>query len=243
MKDWLRSAGDWIMDNTYAIVVIISANAEWQAVIDYYQPDVRDKSPYGEFFLTIIKHQPVAFLQGGWGKISAAAATQYAIDHWNPELIINLGTCGGFVGTIQRGQILLPQKIVVYDIIEQMSNPQEAIDFYSTDMDNSWLKQPYPIPVESGVLASADRDIMPGDIPSLIQTYQARAADWESGAITWVAIKKHNRRCLILRGVSDLVSEQGGEAYENNYFYKKSAERIMQRLCDSLPGWLVCAGY
>ena len=182
-------------------------------------------------------------MHGGWGKIAAAATTQYVIDHWNPELIINPGTCGGFVGSIQRGQILLPQKIVIYDIIEQMGNPQEAIDFYSTELNYDWLKHPYPLPVESGVLVSADRDILPGDISTLTQTYQARAADWESGSIAWVASKIHKRRCLILRGVSDLVSEQGGEAYENNYFFQKSAEKIMQRLCDSLPGWLVCAGY
>lgn len=231
------------MDNNPLIVVLISANAEWRPVLEYYQPESIEKTPFGEFFHTIIKHQPVVFIHGGWGKISAAATTQYVIDQWNPELIVNPGTCGGFVGSLQRGQILLPQKIIVYDILEQMGNAREAVDFYSTDLNYDWLQRPYPLPVESGVLVSADRDIMPGDISSLIHSYQARAADWESGAIAWVAVKIHKRRCLILRGVSDLVSEQGGEAYENNYFFQKSAERIMQRLCDSLPGWLVCAGY
>jgi adenosylhomocysteine nucleosidase len=231
------------MDNTFPVVVIISANVEWKPVVEYFQPDINEKSPFGEYFQTIIKHKPVIFIHGGWGKISAAATAQFVINQWNPELVINLGTCGGFAGSIQRGQILMPQKIVVYDIIEQMTNPQEAIDFYTTEMDYSWLKHPYPIPVETGILASADRDIMPAEIPSLIQNYQARAADWESGAIAWVTLKIHKRRCLILRGVSDLVSEMGGEAYEHNYFYQKSAEKIMQHLCDSLPGWLVCAGY
>ena len=231
------------MDNTFPIVIIISANAEWKPVIDYYQPATCEKSPFGEYFLTIIKRQPVTFIHGGWGKIAAAATTQYVIDQWNPELIINLGTCGGFVGSIQRGQTLLPEKTIVYDIVEQMGNAQEAIDFYSTELNYDWLKHPYPLPVESGVLVSADRDILPGEVSTLMNTYQARAADWESGSIAWVATKTHKRRCLILRGVSDLVSEQGGEAYENIYFFQRSAEKIMQRLCDSLPAWLVCAGY
>ena len=31
------------MDNTYQIVVIVSANVEWQAVKDYYQPETCEK--------------------------------------------------------------------------------------------------------------------------------------------------------------------------------------------------------
>jgi adenosylhomocysteine nucleosidase len=231
------------VDNNPQIVTIISANAEWKPVLDYYQPAAIEKTPYGEYFLTIIKHQPMTFIHGGWGKISAAATTQFCIDHWNPTLIINPGTCGGFVGSMQRGQTLLPQKVIVYDILEQMGSAQEAIDFYSTDLNYDWLKHPYPLPVETGVLVSADRDLVPDDIPALISKYNARAADWESGSIAWVASKIHKRHCLILRGVSDLVTDQGSEAYNNNYFFQKSAEKIMQRLCDSLPAWLVCAGY
>jgi adenosylhomocysteine nucleosidase len=231
------------MDNNPQFVTIISANAEWKPVMDYYQPAACEKSPFGEYFSTIIKRLPVVFIHGGWGKSAAAATTQYVIDQWNPELIINLGTCGGFVGSIQRGQTLLPQKTIIYDIVEQMGNAQEAIDFYSTDLNYDWLKHPFPLPVESGILVSADRDVLPGDVATLINTYQARAADWESGSIAWVATKINKRRCLILRGVSDLVSDQGSEAVDNIYFFQRSAEKIMQRLCDSLAGWMVCAGY
>ena len=34
----------------------------------------------------------ILFLHGGWGKIAATASAQYAIDRWNPCLLINLGT-------------------------------------------------------------------------------------------------------------------------------------------------------
>ena len=39
------------------------------------------------------------------------------------------------------------------------------------------------------------------------------ALDWESGAIAWVAARNQTR-CLILRGVTDLVGEAGDEAYD-----------------------------
>jgi len=43
---------------------------------------------------------------------------------------------------------------------------------------------------------------------------------------------------LILRGVSDLVSETGGEAYDNLPLYEERTKVIMQKLFDQLPGWL-----
>ncbi len=80
------------------------------------------------------------YFHGGWGKISAAATTQYVIDHFQPDLLVNLGTCGGFEGRIARGTIILVTKTIVYDIIEQMSEPEEAIAHYSTELDLSWLR-------------------------------------------------------------------------------------------------------
>jgi adenosylhomocysteine nucleosidase len=231
------------VDRKQPIVVLISANAEWTPVKAYYGVEVVESNPYGEYFLTEISRQPVIFQHGGWGKISAAASTEYVIQHWNPELVINLGTCGGFAGQIERGEILMPYRTLAYDIIEQMGDAQEAVEFYSTNLDYTWLQKPYPLEVRNGILVSADRDIIPADIPSLIQTYHSRAADWESASIAWVAAKRHNRRCLILRGVSDLVTEQAGEAYDGMGFFEQSARQIMHRLCGSLPGWLTSTGY
>jgi adenosylhomocysteine nucleosidase len=231
------------VDDHHPVVILISANAEWIPVKEVFGIGSVDANAFGEYFHTEINQQPVVFQHGGWGKISAAASTEFAIQQWNPDLVINLGTCGGFSGQIERGDILMPGRTLSYDIIEQMGDAQEAIDFYTTSLNFSWLQKPYPVVVQNGVLVSADRDILPADIPSLIQTYQSRAADWESASIAWVAAKRHNRRCLILRGVSDLVSEQGGEAYEGTDFFEQSARQIMRRLCSSLPGWLTCAGY
>ena len=53
------------------------------------------------------RSEPVLFFHGGWGKIAAAASTQYVIDRWSPTLLVNLGTCGGFEGEIEKGTIRL----------------------------------------------------------------------------------------------------------------------------------------
>jgi adenosylhomocysteine nucleosidase len=63
------------------------------------------------------------------------------------------------------------------------------------------------------------------------------AADWESGAIAWVA-KRNGVHCLILRGVTDLVSVGGGEAYGNIGLFLKNTKSVMKTLIDQLPAWL-----
>ncbi len=176
------------------------------------------------------------FFQGGWGKIAAAASTQYVIDRWRPRLLVNLGTCGGFEGRIERGTILLVEKTIVYDITEQMGDAQGAIDHYTTDIDLSWLRQPYPLAVRRSLLVSGDRDLLVEDVPRLAARYGAVAGDWESGAIAWAAARSHTP-LLILRGVTDLVGASGGEAYGDLALFEQAAEEVLARLVQSLPGW------
>jgi adenosylhomocysteine nucleosidase len=71
----------------------------------------------------------------------------------------------------------------------------------------------------------------------LIQKYGAVAADWESGAIAWVA-NRNGTRLLILRAVSDLVGGDGGEAYGNYDLFIARTKEVMRGLFEILPEWL-----
>lgn len=222
------------------IVVLISADAEWNVVCDLLPDAEVKKSPLGEwFFANLNSHpHPLLFFHGGWGKIAAAASTQYVIDRWNPNLLINLGTCGGFAGEIEKGEIILVERTVVYDIIEQMGDFDEHIAHYATEVDLSWLGDQYPHDVRRTLLVSGDRDLLVEDIPNLIANYGAVAGDWESGAIAWVT-QRNNRKCLILRGVTDLVGSDGSLAYGDPDYFAHETKSIMKRLLAMVPDWLI----
>lgn len=219
------------------IVIIVSANGEWQAVKTLLPKAVPERTVFGECFDIRIDRWPVTFFQGGWGKVSAAATAQYIIDKFEPDLLINLGTCGGFEGRIEQGIVILVERTIIYDIVEQMTDPEEAIQQYSSEIDLSWLPRLTPSPVLRGQLVSADRDIVREDIPMLISKYDAVAADWESGAIAWVARKNH-QRLLILRAVSDIVGQDGDEVYGEYEVFTDRAREIMRHLIELLPKWL-----
>lgn len=232
------------------IVVIISANAEWRVIKELFPNLELHHTPFGEsatLHLSTFRRRPgqafnLHLFHGGWGKISAAASAQYAIDHFRPDLLINLGTCGGFAGRIELGTVILVKRTLVYDILEQMGSAEEAIRHYTVEVDLSWLGDDGRWLMEHGkvmpgLLVSADRDIVAGDIPMLVEKYDAAAADWESGAIAWVA-KQNGTRLLILRGVTDLVGVEGGEAYGNLDLFHERTKSVMKALFDQLPEWL-----
>jgi len=225
-------------------VVIISANAEWKVIREIYPKVILKHSPFGEWFSDTISIRTgkknaerlikIIYFHGGWGKIAAAASTQYVIDCWKPELLLNFGTCGGFQGDIDRGTIILAEKTIVYDIYELMYPLEDHVDHYSSDIDLSWLADDFPIEVRKTLLVSGDRDLSQKEIPELKAKYHAVAGDWESGAIAHVA-KLNNTPVIILRGVSDLVSDAGGEAYNNVEIFESNTQQIIKKLVENLP--------
>jgi adenosylhomocysteine nucleosidase len=217
------------------IIVLISAIAEWNAVKPLF-PDAKIRHfPFGECFDIMIQDEHISFFHSGWGKIASAGSIQYVLDHYSPDLVVNLGTCGGFEGAVNQGDIILVDKTYVYDIVELMGD-LDIVSYYASSLDLSWLAEPYPFPARRGLIASADSDLPPEKIP-LLRSHGAIAADWESAALAWVA-QRNNARLLILRGVSDMVSEAGGEVYNNLEMFNERARGIMQQLIEQLPEWL-----
>jgi len=217
--------------------VVVSANMEWRATKLVFPNEKFISSPWGEYFFKEFEKEKVLVFHEGWGKVAAAGATQYVIDQFNPEILINLGTCGGFEGEVQRNEIILADRTIIYDIVEAMGDSKEAIADYATEIDLSWLGKNYPVEVRKTLLVSADKDLKPNEIDFLKKEFHAVAGDWESGAIAYTAQRNH-KKILILRAVSDLVGTQTGEAYGNINQFVQQSEVIMKRLFDDLPLWI-----
>jgi adenosylhomocysteine nucleosidase len=214
---------------------MISAIAEWNAVRRIIPEMIIEASPFGDTAFLRLGQRDLKVYHSGWGKISSAAMMQYAIDHDRADLYVNLGTCGGFEGALELGDIVLVERTFIYDIVELMGD-LDIKSYYASSLDLSWLPDPPPFPIRRGILASADSDLPPAKIEYL-RSEGAIAGDWESGALAWVA-RKNGARLLILRGVSDLVNDKAGEAYDNLPLFEERTQGIMQTLFSQLPHWL-----
>lgn len=156
--------------------VLVCANAEWAVVKSLYGDAHVERSPYGEYFYQHISDERVLFFHTGFAKVAAAASTQYVIDHFKPARLINTGTCGGVEGRIDRFDVVVPDKLVIYDIYEAMlDDPSEGVPYYVTELD---LPAQFPTPAVRTTLYSADRDLTPATMPEIEHRFQPTAINW-----------------------------------------------------------------
>ena len=216
------------------IVIIVSSNSEWKVLLDTVKPDELEESIYGNWFIKASlentgKHQVIWF-HGSWGKIASAGSTQYAIDKWHPELIINIGSCGGFEGFVENDEIVLVEETIVYDLIDRIGESGKSIIDYRTTMAVDWVTNEQIGHCKRVKIATADQDLDPERLVELNSKYGAVVGDWESGAIAWIA-ERNKTRLVILRGVSDVVGENGNIAYnEDETLFFNGVKRVMEKL-------------
>jgi len=72
------------------VVVLISASAEWNGVKPLFPKATVQNTPYGESMNVMLESHHLTLLHSGWGKIASAGALQYVIDHYKPDLVVNL---------------------------------------------------------------------------------------------------------------------------------------------------------
>jgi len=216
------------------IIIIVSSNSEWKVLLETFTPEELEKSVYSNWFLETSlentgKHQVIWF-HGSWGKIASAGSTQYAIDKWNPELIINIGSCGGFEGLVENDEIVLVEETIVYDLIDRIGESGKSIRDYRTTIDVDWVTNEQIRQCKRVTMATADQDLDPERIEELNSKYGAVVGDWESGAIAWIA-ERNKTKLIILRGVSDVVGENGNIAYDvDETMFFDGVKRVMDKL-------------
>jgi adenosylhomocysteine nucleosidase len=215
------------------VVVVVSARAEWEALAPRLVGAKLEAGPHGAWLLHRLAGEEAAFLHGGYGKVSAAASVQWAIDRWHPSLLVNLGTAGGFGAGVKVGDVILASRTVIYDVVERMGDPAEAIADQSTALDVSGWPDRLRRRVRVATLASADQDLDPGAVAGLEQRYGAVAGDWESGAIALVATRNRTP-VVILRVVSDLVGPGGDATYGDAAAWREATRGLMGGLLDLL---------
>jgi adenosylhomocysteine nucleosidase len=223
------------------VVVLITADEEWKVTMACYGVKRSDPGPYASFRQQISvsdRIQSIVFVHSGSGKIAAAAGSQFAIDHWRPTLIVNLGTCGGFDGDVAEGDVILAERTAVYDLCERSGGQEEMLERFTTDLKLPWQKSPYPLNAKPGVIVSADRDLDPAEIPRLRENFGAVAADWESAAVAHVVRDINKVDCLIVRTVSDVVGPAGSFIYGSDTVFERQVRKVLPPLLETLPEWL-----
>jgi len=219
------------------ICVHICSKAEWNSIkqiLDIEQEKI-NRYPLGEYFQQKLHDTNCIFYHSGATKTRAAAACQYAIDNWKPEIIFVLGTCGGVAHHLKIFDIVIANKTVQYDCIDRMSGDHSM--FYepmTTELDNSWIDfDRLEEKFFQGIIATADQDINYQTL-QLLRKADVLCADWESGAIAHICAS-NKVKCCIVRGITDIPRDDGENSIlDQGQDYHKNTPLVMKKIIDTM---------
>lgn len=164
----------------------------------------------------------IILAKSGVGKVNAALNTQYIIDKYNPDYIINTGVAGGVAKGLQVGDIVIGETLVQHDFDASalgyakgyMCNgiePNKPTLFYSdkelalrfeSAMSQANLSE---VRIHKGVIATGDTFVSSSEKKQeLSELFNATAVEMEACAIAQTA-NINEVPCLIIRAISDLA--------------------------------------
>ena len=164
----------------------------------------------------------IILAKSGVGKVNAALNTQYIIDKYTPDYIINTGVAGGIAENLQVGDIVIGETLVQHDFDATalgyargyMCNgiePQKPTLFYSnkeltSKFESAMLQaDSTEIRIHKGIIATGDTFVSSSAKKQEIKTiFNATAVEMEACAIAQTC-NKNNTPCLIIRAISDLA--------------------------------------
>lgn len=226
------------------ICIHICSGGEWHSIKEILKVKKSDINiyPFGEYIKCKLYNRECIFYHSGATKTRSAAACQYAIDNWKPETLFVMGTCGGVDEGLNVFDVVIANKTVQYDCIDRMGN--EPYVFYeplTTQIDNAWIDfSELKFKIHEGTIATADQDIN-FEVLKMLRGERVLCADWESGAIAHIC-NLNKVRCCILRGISDIPTEnieeseinQGIDYHENTpVIMKNLVQNVLQAICKS----------
>lgn len=197
-----------------------------------------------KIFTGNIKDKFIVLAQSGVGKVNAALNTQYIIDTFKPNIIINTGVAGGVDNCLDVGDIVIGTYLVQHDFDVTVLGYARGYMCTGVDKDKPTkfycdkdLINKFQIALEKnisknkihqGIIASGDKFISGREIKEEINKYfGALAVEMEGCAIAQVATR-NKIPFVVVRAISDLAD--GKTAQYQNEFEKKYSQVSTQSI-------------
>jgi len=185
-----------------------------------------------KIFTGNIKDNFIILAQSGVGKVNAALNTQYIIDTFKPNFIINTGVAGGIDDCLKVGDVVIGTYLVQHDFdvtvlgyakgymctgIEKDKPTKYYCDKILIEkFQNSLEKNMIKNKIHQGVIASGDVFVSGKEIKKEINKYfGALAVEMEGCAIAQVATR-NKIPFVVVRAISDLADGKVAE-YQNEF--------------------------
>lgn len=162
--------------------------------------------------------------KSGVGKVNSATTTQFIIDKYKPNYIINTGIAGSLSSNLKPSEIIIAEKMVQYDFdltkfgyskgyMYNGIEPNKPTIYYSDEkLIKLFVKNKY---IKKGTIATGDTFVADMKLKhSIKKDFNADAIDMESAAIAQTA-KRNNIPVIIIRAISDGLEDTTNEYKQN----------------------------
>ncbi len=180
--------------------------------------EIIEKGEYPfKFYFSKYKNLKIISAKCGLGKIRSASFTQFAIDNFDFDLIVNFGSCGQIDENANIGDLIFCTETIEYDFhtvrdfIPRFKVEHNILDEYFDKFN-----------IKKGILLSATQNVDSKEKKKYLkETFNGTVGDWEGAAISQVSTL-NKKKFFIFKTVTD----RGDENLLDDY--KKSFEEVLE---------------
>lgn len=159
----------------------------------------------------------VACALSGVGKINASYTTTLLVRHFNPKLVINIGSAGGLSTNQKVGDIVIADQVRIHDLFIGESTYQDPRFIYDAiphyvDLSETVAKE-LGHTTHRGVIVSGDQFVVNGSaaLRNIEAHYpEAICAEMEAAAVGGVCTRLKTP-FIVIRALSDVPKNEGNE--------------------------------
>jgi adenosylhomocysteine nucleosidase len=181
----------------------------------------KEAKPFIDKDFSLIKQEPYRIFTGkinqieailclsGLGKVRAGACTQYLIDNFNVDFIMNIGSCGGICPKLKPGDIIVPFICIEYDF----KSLREGTP--SIPISNFFINKAEELNIPIGVLGSADSNADSEEKKNYLHNMGIQIADWEGVAVLKTS-RLNKKEAVIMKIITDNSTINFEQEFLNN---------------------------
>ncbi len=182
----------------------------------------------------------------GIGKVISAINTAKILENYDIDLVINIGTAGGIYKDADIADVIVASKLTYHDFdVYSIDGIEPSFDnnYYTFTADKNLTDLAYDV-IKSADFSVYVKPLVSGDAfvsdekkVAYIQKYfpEAYGCDMEACSIAHCC-HEYNKKFLVIRSFSDIVTKKGNEIDFNEYKFiasKRAAEfsrKIIEKL-------------
>ncbi|MHA2938516.1 5'-methylthioadenosine/S-adenosylhomocysteine nucleosidase [Vibrio sp. RC27] len=205
---------------------IIGAMEQEVAILKSAMENLSETTKAGaNYFSGQIDGVDVVLLQSGIGKVSAALGTTLLIDNYQPDVIINTGSAGGFASSLTMGDVVISSEVRHHDAdvtafgyeIGQMAGQPAAFmaDEKLISVAEQAVKQTEDRHAVKGLICTGDVFVCTPDKQAFIRQNfpNAIAVEMEASAIAQTC-HQFNVPFVVVRAISDVADKESPMSFD-----------------------------